>query len=297
MPNTIPAASCETMHYPQPDTAKAGYFHDCPPDPACRHCTDRSAVPDSFDWSFLDGVYCISLQERPERTSAVAAQLHRVGLCRHVRFYRPARDDDDPVSGIWRSHREVARHALSKGQSRVLTLEDDVIFSRWASPRRVRSVADAIGSLPDGWWIFYLGHWPLKVRRIRRHIIATTSACTHAYVASPPLLTWLSQSEPQRIKTKGRWSGILGGGIDAAFTQLPGTYALFPMMVLQNTSPSDHLRRDKRGRVRRLRHLIGRTWVREYLQSWMMRPNEFLVFALSRLRSIVDYVSTPLVGT
>lgn len=281
-----PDAGQETIAW-SPDQAGA-YFHECPIDPGCAFCVDRERTERANAWSFIDAAYCISLQEREDRARTVMTEMHRVGLCRKVRFYRPRRHDGHPWVGIWYSHRDVARHALAEGATNALILEDDVRFSRFVGPRRIRAVARAFRRLPTDWRVFYLGHWPLRARFVRRDTIATTSACTHAYVAGRPMLTWLSESTPQRVSLSHRWASVVGRGLDAAFAQLPGTYAYFPMLAVQSTSPSDHVRPKNRGRVRHLRHLLTRTRARDYLMSTLMRPNELLVFARSWARAAVE---------
>ncbi len=55
-------------------------FHRCPVDPGCPYCGDTKAKEraPAYDWSFIDGAYCISLQSRPDRAADAAAELHRV---------------------------------------------------------------------------------------------------------------------------------------------------------------------------------------------------------------------------
>jgi hypothetical protein len=286
------AASCP-QHDAAPlhhDRQAGAYFHDCPPDPGCVFCGTSTATPAPDPWLFVDAAYCISLQERDDRTRSAIAELHRVGLCRKTRFYRPRRHDGQPWVGIWHSHRDVAREALAEGHGNVLVLEDDVRFSRLAGPKRIRAVERAFRRLPADWWIFYLGHWPLRARLVRRDTISTTSACTHAYVAGLPLLQWLDASDPAKIDLDHRWARVVGRGLDAAFAQLPGAYACFPMLAVQNTSPSDHIRARNRGRIRQLRHVVTRTRMREYLMSKLMRPNELFVVARSSARIVLERV-------
>ena len=83
-------------------------YHACPPDPSCPYCNATIGDAGALDWSFLDGVYCISLQSREDRVINVAAQFHKVGLCRQVLFYRPLRHPGRGYIGSWESHRAVA---------------------------------------------------------------------------------------------------------------------------------------------------------------------------------------------
>ena len=268
-----------------------GQFHPCPADPACPYCGGGSpSGRNAFDWSFVDGVYCISLQSRSDRAASAAAQLHRVGLCRKVTFYRPVKHPARPKIGIWEAHRRVGLEALERGCRTVLVLEDDVRFAGWVGPRTVRAVGKALATLPAGWSIFFLGHWPLRVWFVRRNVLRSASACTHAYIASARLLRWLGD-HPFGTAPYVR---LAGTGIDAAYAALPETYAYFPMLATQSESPSDHLVEGASRRVKKIEHLFARWQHRERLLSRLMRPNELIVAALSPLFYAMDRLGRPL---
>jgi GR25 family glycosyltransferase involved in LPS biosynthesis len=259
-------------------------FERCSPDPHCPHCSGAAEAGAAFDWSFVDAIYCISLLNRPDRLATVVAEFHRVGLCRDVIFYRPKRHLQDPIVGIWESHSAVAHHACASGHGQVLVLEDDVRFTRALRPRRLRSIARAMATLPTDWRIFYLGHWAIRATFFRRGVLRTQSACTHAYVANRPALAWLAASAYQRTQLDHRWSRVIGRGLDAAFAALGNTYACFPLVAVQSASTSDHLRPERRGRIRNLRQLITHTRAREVLLSKLMIPNQFVVLLRSSCR-------------
>ena len=224
----------------------AAYFEPIARDDNCPYCSGRrtaSPLP-----APLDAVYCISLQEQPHRTQLVSEHFHKIGLCRHVTFYRPVRGKGS--IGIWTSHRALAQHAVARGCRSALFLEDDVVFRRdWdvVAPR----VGRALAALPETWWGFYLGHVPWQAYFVRPNILRVRSTCTHAYIANARLLAWLAATAPldaavpiwQRCK----------GSLDGAISGFPGMYALFPMVVVQrflgDQRVSPHL--DDKGRPRR----------------------------------------------
>ena len=113
----------------------------------------------------------------------------------------------------------MALQALARRCERTLILEDDVLFSRPVRPRTLRAIADALAGLPADWMIFFLGHWPLSAYFVRPNVLRTSSACSHAYIASPRLLRWLADHpfEAQGIEK----SRIAGKGVDAAYAR-PG---------------------------------------------------------------------------
>jgi hypothetical protein len=253
------------------DRPVAARFHACPIEPGCPHCAGMG----DCDWSFVDAVYCISLADRPDRAALAAQELHRVGLCRRVLFYRPDRHRGPVIEGIWESHRAVADHALRQGARTALILEDDAAFGRWVGPRTAAAVAAALRTLPDDWMIYFLGHWPLRARFVRPNVLRTRSGCAHAYIASERLLHWLRDT-PFRKEERER-SRIVGGGIDASYANMDQAFAHFPMLAIQAVRGSDHIAFKKRKRrVRKLRHLVTRTNAGEVLLSHLMRPNELL---------------------
>ncbi len=202
------------------------YFEPVAHDDSCAYCTRRR--PTSLPKT-LDAIYCISLQEQPHRTRQAVAHFHRVGLCRHVIFYRPTRGENGERA-IWESHQALARHALANGCRNALMLEDDVFF-RQPWDKLARRIARAMADLPADWWCFYLGHVPIQAYFFRPNILRARSACAHAYVASPSLLEWLANTEPLSVEV-ATWPWI-GHSIDGAMANLPKMYALFPMAARQ----------------------------------------------------------------
>jgi hypothetical protein len=241
-----------------------------------------------FDWSFLEGIYCISLQSRDDRAADAAAQFHRLGLCRRMVFYRPLKHPTKPVIGIWESHRAVAAHALAHQQSTVLILEDDVLFGARVRPRTVRAIARALRGLPPDWMIFYLGHMARWAYFVRPRVLRVSSTTAHAYIASPRLLRWL-RDHPFGMPGIPH-VGIAGNGIDSAYARLPGAYAFFPLVATQTGSLSDYrIGRSRKPGRRKLRHLFSRSRYRELIISKVLRPNQYLMVAVFPLSLLFQY--------
>jgi glycosyl transferase family 25 len=264
-----------------PQTAAAAdtpVFHPCPSDPACPYCNGTIEPEKALDWSFLDGAYCISLKSREDRATNVAAEFHKVGLCRKVTFYRPVKHPVKGIIGSWESHRAVGEDALQRGYQRTLIMEDDVAFANTLRPAKVRSIGRALDQLPPDWMIFFLGHWPVWAYFVRHNVLRTASACAHAYIVSPRLLQWLHEhpwGSPGVRKLR-----LVGKALDSAYAELPGTYALFPMIATQSVSKSDNFN-FKRKQNRKLKHLVTHSRHRELLLSKLMRPAEMIVVMLS----------------
>src|SRR5579872_2355150 len=203
-------------------------FQACPPDDQCAYCRKLRAPPAIAD--VADAVYCINIEEQPERFAAAQELFHAEGLCQAVVFYRPKRGRSSNPA-IWASHQAVAREALRRGQSRILVLEDDIrLFKPWvdilATARR------ALPKLPPDWRALYLGHWPVRAYFAAWGVLRTASGTTHAYIANLPLLRWLDATEPMDPYLPLR-PHTLGRGIDSALSHLPGMFAVFPMRIGQ----------------------------------------------------------------
>jgi hypothetical protein len=175
----------------------------------------------------IDAVYCISLQEQSFRTKGMVAELRGLGLAKRTIFYRPMRGVHPPTA-IWASHRAVARDALARGYGRIAVFEDDVRL-RISAKRLRKRLGRAISHLPKGAWGLYLGHFALQAYPIGADLLRARSGGTFAYVANPPLLRWLAATRPMDPAAPV-WD-LVGTSIDAAWANLPGMYALFPLAV------------------------------------------------------------------
>lgn len=269
-----------------PGESDTAVFHPCPYDPSCPYCNGTIEEDRALDWSYLDGAYCISLKSREDRAANVAAEFHRVGLCRKVTFYRPVKHPVKGIIGSWESHRAVGEHARERRFDRTLIMEDDVLFNNSLRPSKMRSISRAMAGLPRDWMIFFLGHWPVWAFPVRHNVLRTASACAHAYVVSPRMLNWLHDhpwGTPGVAKLR-----LIGKALDSAYAKLPGTYALFPMIAIQGVSKSDNFNFSSRKKPRRkLKHFVTHSRHRELLLSKLMRPAEFIVVSLSPVFFIV----------
>jgi hypothetical protein len=266
---------------PSPAAAQV-QLHPCPTRLDCPHCS-HATKPD-FDWSFVDGVYCISMRHRDDRAALAAGELHRVGLCARTLFVRTEKAGS-AKRGCWEAHRAVAADARARGLRRVLVLEDDFAFSRSVSPATIARIGAALRRLPADWQGFYLGHWALWAYPVARRVLRCSSLCTHAYIASERLLAWLAETPFDRRGAVAR-RRIGGRGIDASFAALPDMYAFFPLVVSQRLVTGDHMLAPHLRFAhpkRLLRDLFVRSRLREYAMAYAMGANEKLVLALTAL--------------
>ena len=216
--------------------------------PHCEYCSGGGS-PLAFA-RFFDAVYCLSLQEQPHRTAAMADFFHRLGLCANATFLRPRRAKHQPRA-IWQSHRDMARHAIDRGFRKVLIFEDDADI-RIGRDRLLARLHEAMARLPDDWLGLFLGHIPLQAYPIGFHLLRARSGAAHAYIASERLLFWLAGAEPTDPEVPV--CRTIGASIDAALANLPGMYALFPMVATQRFTNDFRVdpMRDELGRPRKL---------------------------------------------
>jgi hypothetical protein len=150
-------------------------------------------------FSFLDGVYCISLAKNVERRKACLQSLAKVGLDSRVRFFYPP----DTVSmypanmrvkcgdlGCAASHRHCVLDAHRRGWQTVLVIEDDAVLSESFDEirmvhevnetRRVDAYCLNLGGCDPSW---RAGTANLLVSDMREHTCAVTNmVTTHAIV-------------------------------------------------------------------------------------------------------------------
>ncbi|HWG05492.1 MAG TPA: hypothetical protein VG271_10800 [Beijerinckiaceae bacterium] len=244
-------------------------FETLPKSGRCEYC--GSGERSNAYKDYFDAVYCLSLREQPHRTAAMAELLHRLGLCNDSTLLLPSRAKHQPRA-IWTSHRDIARHALDRGLRRILIFEDDAFIRIDEIQLRAR-LHEAMAQLPEDWWGLFIGHAPLQAYPIGLRLLRARSAASHAYVASERLLNWLAETEP--MDPEVRVCRTIGASIDAALANLPGMYALFPMVATQrfmNNYRMDPLR-DTEGHRRAL---TDKARYRTFLICHMMRVTEAL---------------------
>jgi hypothetical protein len=253
-------------------------FHPCPSDSNCVYC--KGSRPSVASADVVDAVYCISLQEAPDRYAAAQKLFHEFGMCRNVIFFRPTRGRCQAVA-IWDSHRAIAKEALRRGFDRVLILEDDVRFlTSWS--RCVTAARTALAKLPADWQGLYLGHWPIAAYFHGWGVLRTVSGTTHAYIAHRPLLEWMAATDPMDPYVPVE--RLIGSSIDAAFACRPGVYAVFPMKIVQTDFGNTRVMIDRGGK--RL-GLFDPGRYRMFVICGLMRPSQWLAAFLSPLHWLI----------
>jgi hypothetical protein len=220
------------------------------------HKTSRVETTELPDiWHFVDHVYCLTLDCRPDRQQESLQQIESAGLLHKTTFVVSKPSSGSKPPAIFASHCAAARDALKRKFSRILILEDDVVFLHRGQVLSEK-VRRSLNELPPQWQGLFLGHFTIRAFFISPFTLRTSSGCSHAYIANRKLIEWLARLNPWADLAAGRIPlvKVIGQGIDAALACRPHMYGCFPMVAVQSSSPSSNINSafDKRGRKRRL---------------------------------------------
>jgi hypothetical protein len=69
----------------------------------------------TVSWAYFDKIYCISLDERPDRREEAKTQFESVGLLERVEFVIVRKHPFDCEQGIFESHLLCMKKGLSAG--------------------------------------------------------------------------------------------------------------------------------------------------------------------------------------
>lgn len=244
--------------------------------------TAHLEIPELPDlWHFVDHAYCLTLDSRRDRQQEALQQIRSARLHHKTTFVVAKPTEGPKPPAIFESHCAAARDAVRRGFTRILILEDDVVFhsnTHTLTQRILRSIKD----LPSEWQGLFLGHFPIRAFFVSPFTLRTSSGCSHAYIANQPLVDWLSDLNPYEDLAMGKIPllKIVGQGIDAALACRPHMYACFPMVAVQSASCSSNINPtfDKKGHKRR--------WLDKY------RYSHFLIRSM-RLSQWVTAILSP----
>jgi GR25 family glycosyltransferase involved in LPS biosynthesis len=200
------------------------------------------AAPPTTPWDAFDRLYCITLDDRPDRRRSAEDQFARVGLAGRVEFFVATRHPTNAEQGIFESHMRCLRLGLAAGARTIAVFEDDILFDHF-SPQ---TLADAVSFLRSDtpWDVFFLGCFAKSSRKTAHpSILQIRYQCAaHAYIIHRPFAETLVQSP---------WRGIPFDDFLRA-QPAPRYYAAYPSFCFQSNSPSDNAQTARLDRIRRL---------------------------------------------
>jgi glycosyl transferase, family 25 len=184
------------------------------------------------DWDFFDRIYCISLDERPDRRREAQAQFAKVGLTGKVEFVIVKKHPHDCEQGIYESHMLCISRALQAGAEHILIFEDDIVFDRFSS----RKLGDCIAffSTHPSWHILFLGCMVKRSQATAHPSVVNVRyrSLTHAYAIHRRFARFLIRHPWRKVP----FDDFLRDLKDSQ------TYAAYPSFAFQSDSTSDNQR-------------------------------------------------------
>ncbi len=196
----------------------------------------------SVSWVFFDRIYCISLEERPDRREQARKQFASVGMVDRVEFVIVKKHPDNPVLGIFQSHLRCLAKGLEAGANHILVFEDDVFFQGF-DEHTLKQACTHLDSLSD-WDGFFLGGISDgSCKTGQPSLVKINYRClTHGYA--------LNNHFARRI-VRETWCG---SPYDEVLRQSKGDfYALYPMCAFQGLEGTDN----QTVAIDRIRRLFG----------------------------------------
>jgi len=194
-------------------------------------------------WDFFDKVYCISLEDRPDRRNEARSQFQHVGLLDKVEFVIVKKHPFDREQGIYESHIHCMKKGIQADANNILIFEDDIVFERFSAENL--DLATHFLSANKGWRSFFLGCLVKKSKRtkVKSLLKVKYRSLAHAYVVNRPFAETV---------VKKPWQGIPFDSLLRSCDD--GCYAIYPSFAFQSGSRSDN---DKFLFLEKIRILCG----------------------------------------
>lgn len=193
-------------------------------------------------WDYFDKIYCISLDERPDRQKEARLQFNDVGLSKKVEFVIVKKHPDDCEQGIYESHVLCMKKGIQAGADTILIFEDDICFNRF-NPEILGNAVNFL-SANDDWKILFLGCMVKKSEKTKTDSVLKVKfrSLSHGYVLNRRFAETL---------VKRTWQNI---AFDDMLRDLKDDhlYAIYPCFAFQSKSRSDNQRYLRLDTFRRL---------------------------------------------
>ena len=154
----------------------------------------------SFD--FIDAIYCINLDRRPDRWAKVQKEFRKLGIVDRVVRLSAFDHPDNPRIGCILSHRKIIEIAQQKWLKNVLIFEDDINICR--SRRAINKVVHALAKVVTFDLFYFWGLFDMKRAQIRKKWIHLGYVqglwCGHAIVHSSSFYPVLLDAWPSSVK-------------------------------------------------------------------------------------------------
>lgn len=193
-------------------------------------------------WDFFDKVYCISLNERPDRQKDAAAQFTKAGLAHKAEFMLVDKHPVDCEQGIYESHMLCIKKGIEANAENILIFEDDITFGN-ISPKIMEDSINFMKSDSD-WKILFLG---AMVKTSRKTIYPSIRkikyrSLSHAYVVNRKFAKKLVQKYWNKVPYDDMLRDLNSQNM----------YIICPSFAFQSNSRSDNERYLPLDRFRRI---------------------------------------------
>lgn len=203
---------------------------------------NRSSIDSTVYWNYFDKIYCISLDERPDRREEARDQFEKTGLSDGVEFVVVEKHPSDCEQGIYESHLHCMEKGIQAGADTILIFEDDIVFDRMS----FETLDNCIAFMSENrdWHMLFLGCMVKGSRRTENRSVLKVEfrSLTHAYAISRKFAEKLVQTPWQKIP----FDDFLRDLNDDRM------YAAYQSFTFQGNSPSDNERYLPLDRFRRL---------------------------------------------
>lgn len=192
-------------------------------------------------WRYFDKVYCVSLDERPDRRDMARCQFELVGLSRLVEFVIVKKHPGSRERGIFESHMTCLDLGLEARASNILVFEDDIVFEGFA-PTTLQRCVNFMADDTD-WDAFFFGCLTKKIALTRNPAVVRVvyRSLAHAYA--------VRRAFAEQIISQ-QWRDI---PFDSMLARLSGNYyAVYPGFAFQSGASSDNHQQLNRERFRNL---------------------------------------------
>ena len=192
-------------------------------------------------WEYFDRIYCISLNERPDRRADAKIQFAKIGLLDKVEFVIVKKHPHNSEQGIFESHMSCIKKGIRAGAKNIVVFEDDILFERF-SPAGLKNCVEFLSTNPH-WHALFFGCLVSCSKRTDHKSVLKVKyrSLAHAYVLNHNFAESLV-----KIPWQGRaYDAILHNFTDAF-------YLIYPSFAFQGNSRSDNSRYARLDKFRRL---------------------------------------------
>jgi hypothetical protein len=184
-------------------------------------------------FDFFDSIVVLNHPLAVDRWRLTVTELQRVGIKGYTRF--ASLPDETPHRSFNRSVNGILSTFRDSGKSRLLMLEDDVVFDDAFLTNAVLNCA--IKELPENWDILYLGA-NLHVDGFKEPIRYSNHLCriynawtTHAIAFNHKCVKWIAYNQPQFHE------GMFDGWLSSQLFHF-NAFCVAPMLAFQRPGNS-----------------------------------------------------------